>query len=47
MVHIFENIVLMKEFGFSRGIVSGKFKTVSHDPVQDLCELYSIVRIMI
>jgi len=45
MVHVFANIVLMKRFGFSRGKVTGKFKTVSLDPVHDLCKLHSIVRI--
>lgn len=47
MVHIFENIVLMKRFGFSRGKVSGKFKIVPHDPVHDLCEIHSTVRLVI
>jgi hypothetical protein len=47
VVHVFENIVLMKKFGFSRGKVSGKFKTVPHYPVHDLCELHSIVSLVI
>ena len=47
IVHIFENKVLMKSFGFSRGKVSGKFKTLPHDPVRDLCKLHSTVRIVI
>lgn len=47
MVHILENIVLMKRFGFSRGKVIGKFMTVPHDPVHDLSELHSIVRVVI
>jgi len=45
MVHVFENIALMKRFGFSRGKVTGKFTTLPHDPVHDLCKLHSIVRI--
>jgi hypothetical protein len=46
-VYVFENIVLMKRFEFNRGKVSGKFKTVPHDPVHDLCEIHSTVSLVI
>jgi hypothetical protein len=47
MVHVSENTVLKKRFAFGRVKVSGKFKIVPQDPVHYLCEVHSIVRIVI